>query len=44
VRTERGLVRTPEDDGNVLVRPTPTSPPLDLAAPISCEWRRGDVW
>ena len=44
VRTERGLVRTPEDDGNVLVRFTPTSPQLDLSAPISCEWRAGDVW
>jgi aminoglycoside 2'-N-acetyltransferase I len=44
VRTDRGLVRTPEEDGNVLVRLTPTSPRLDLSAPISCDWRRGDVW
>jgi aminoglycoside 2'-N-acetyltransferase I len=44
VRTERGLVRTPEEDGHVLVRQTPTSPHLDLSAPISCDWRSGDVW
>ena len=44
VRTDAGPVRTPEDDGNVLVRLTPTSPALDLAAAISCDWRPGDVW
>ena len=44
VRTERGLVPTPEEDGYVLVRLTPTSPRLDLSAPISCDWRPGDVW
>jgi aminoglycoside 2'-N-acetyltransferase I len=44
VRTESGLVRTPEEDGFVLVRLTPTSPELELSAPISCEWRPGDVW
>lgn len=44
VRTGQGLVPTPEDDGYVMVRLTPTSPALDLAAPISCDWRRGDVW
>ncbi len=44
VRTDRGLVPTPEDDGYVLVRLTPTSPDLDLSAPISCDWRPGDVW
>jgi aminoglycoside 2'-N-acetyltransferase I len=44
VRTESGLIRTAEEDGNVLVRLTPTSPELDLSAPISCDWRSGDVW
>ena len=44
VRTERGLVPTPEEDGYVLVRLTPMSPRLDLSAPISCDWRPGDVW
>ena len=37
-------VQTPEDDGYVLVKMTPSSPPLDLDAPISCEWRPGDPW
>ena len=44
VRTERGLVPTPEDDGGIMVLPTPTTPPLDPHATISCEWRHGDVW
>ena len=44
VRTESGLVRTAEDDGNVMMRLTPTSPELDLTVPISCDWRPGDVW
>jgi aminoglycoside 2'-N-acetyltransferase I len=44
VRTASGLVRTAEEDGNVLVRLTPGSPELDLKAPISCDWRPGDVW
>jgi aminoglycoside 2'-N-acetyltransferase I len=35
---------TPEEDGAVLVRFTPSSPPLDVSGPISCDWRRGDVW
>ena len=44
VRTSAGLVRTSEEDGNVFVRLTPTSPELDLSEPISCDWRPGDVW
>ena len=44
VRTPDGPRRTPDDDGYILVLETPTSPPLDLAAAISCEWRPGDVW
>lgn len=44
VRTDEGVIRTEEEDGQVLVRLTPTSPELDLSAPISCEWRPGDVW
>jgi aminoglycoside 2'-N-acetyltransferase I len=35
---------TPEDDGYLMVLPTPSAPPLDLALPISCDWRPGDVW
>jgi aminoglycoside 2'-N-acetyltransferase I len=44
VRTDAGDRPTPEDDGYILVLETPTSPPLDLDAPISCDWRPGDVW
>ena len=44
VRTPSGLVRTPQEDGYVLVRFTPTTPALHLTAPISCDWRRGDPW
>jgi aminoglycoside 2'-N-acetyltransferase I len=44
VRTAAGTVRTATEDGNVFVRLTPASPKLDLSAPISCDWRPGDVW
>lgn len=44
VRKPRGLERTQDDDGGILVLRTPSSPPLDLSAPLSCEWRSGDVW
>ena len=44
VRTAAGMQRTPDDDGYILVLATPASPVLDRAAPISCEWRPGDVW
>lgn len=44
VRTPNGTLPTPDEDGYILVLQTPSSPPLDLAATISCEWRPGDVW
>jgi aminoglycoside 2'-N-acetyltransferase I len=44
VRTPDGPRRTPDEDGYILVLETPASPPLDLVASISCEWRPGDVW
>jgi Acetyltransferase (GNAT) family. len=44
VRTADGTRLTPGDDGSIMVLPTPTSPVLDLTAPISCDWRPGDVW
>jgi aminoglycoside 2'-N-acetyltransferase I len=43
-RTHRGLERTQDDDGSVLVKLTPTSPKLDLRDLISCETRSGDAW
>ena len=44
VRTPRGPRPTPDDDGFIMVLPTPSSPPLDPTDPISCDWRPGDVW
>lgn len=44
VRTPDGPVRTPDEEGYILVLRTPASPPLDDRAPISCDWRPGDVW
>jgi aminoglycoside 2'-N-acetyltransferase I len=44
VRTAAGLRRTPDEDGYIMVLPTPSSPHLDLTAPISCDWRPGDAW
>jgi aminoglycoside 2'-N-acetyltransferase I len=44
VRAPAGDVPTPEEDGYIMVRLTPRSPALDWGAPISCEWRPGDVW
>ena len=44
VRTADGDLPTRDEDGFIMVLPTPTSPPLDLSASISCEWRPGDVW
>ncbi len=44
VRTTEGVRPTPEDDGYIMVLTTPASPPLDLNATITCEWRPGDVW
>lgn len=40
-----GAHRTPDEEGYLMVLQTPASPAiLDLDAPISCEWRIGDVW
>jgi aminoglycoside 2'-N-acetyltransferase I len=44
VRTATGDEPTADEDGYILVLPTPASPALDMTAPISCEWRPGDVW
>jgi aminoglycoside 2'-N-acetyltransferase I len=44
VRTTAGPLRTPEDEGSILVLRTRTSPPFELTEPISCEWRPGDAW
>lgn len=45
-RTADGrTVATPDADGYIMVLRTPATPAgLDLGAPISCDWRTGDVW
>jgi aminoglycoside 2'-N-acetyltransferase I len=44
VRTPDGERRTPDEDGAIMVLMTPSTPEIELDAPISCEWRPGDVW
>jgi len=44
VRTDDGERRTPDEDGGIMVLFTSATPAIDLDAPISCEWRPGDVW
>ncbi|MGD9485812.1 GNAT family N-acetyltransferase [Streptomyces sp. TRM70308] len=40
--TPHGTERTAEEDGAVLVLPGPA--PLSLDAPLTCDWRDGDLW
>ena len=42
IRTDRGLMHTPNDSAMVLI--LPKTPPLDLDAPLSAEWREGELW
>ena len=44
VNGPRGLERTPDDDGGILIVRTPRSPRLDLDGDIVADWRAGDVW
>ena len=44
VRTAAGREASPADE-EVMIRRVPRTPSiLDLDAPLSCEWRAGDVW
>ena len=37
--------RSPDEDGGIMVRLTPTTPTdLDLTMPIAVDWRPGEVW
>ena len=40
--TPDGIVRTRAEDGGIYV--LPVAVPLDLSAPLVCDWRDGDVW
>ncbi len=44
VREPSGLVRTPEDEGYLLVLRTPSSPSFDGNEPLSCQPRVGEPW
>lgn len=44
VRGPDGQVRTPDEDGYILVLRTSASADVRLDAAISCDWRPGDVW
>ncbi|HEX5014761.1 MAG TPA: GNAT family N-acetyltransferase [Candidatus Limnocylindrales bacterium] len=44
VRLPSGDEPTPDEDGYIMVLPTPITPSIDIHAPISCDWRPGDVW
>ena len=40
--TPRGVVRTPEEDGAILVLPVAVA--LDVGGELLCDWRDGDLW
>jgi aminoglycoside 2'-N-acetyltransferase I len=42
IRTEGGLMPTPND--SVMVFRLPKTPAIDLDAPLSAEWREGELW
>jgi len=44
VRAQGGVERTPAEEGYIMILRTPRTQGLDLDAPISCDWRSGDVW
>jgi aminoglycoside 2'-N-acetyltransferase I len=44
VRTAAATERTADDDGGIMILRTPASPPFDVNADITCQWRSGDVW
>lgn len=44
IRTPRGPLRTAEEDGHVMILRLPQTPPLDRHAPLSAEWRLGELW
>ncbi len=44
VRTKTGPVRTPDDDGGVMILRTPSTAEVSVSASIACEERSGDDW
>jgi aminoglycoside 2'-N-acetyltransferase I len=43
IRTDDGLIPTPDDE-EVMIFRLPNTPDLDLNAPLSAEWRVGELW
>ncbi len=43
IRTNNGLLLSPVDEQVMILR-LPKTPPLDLSAPLSAEWREGELW
>ena len=43
IRKDEELLATPADE-EVMVLRLPMTPPLDLNAPLSAEWRAGELW
>lgn len=42
VRTDAGL--EPEPNPDIMILRLPKTPPVDVQWPLSCEWRRGEIW
>lgn len=42
IRTATGLLPTPDEE--IMILRLPQTPPLDLDAPITAEWREGELW
>jgi aminoglycoside 2'-N-acetyltransferase I len=43
IRIESGLLPSPAEEQVMILR-LPKTPPLDLGAPLSAEWREGELW
>lgn len=43
IRTDTQLLASPSDE-EVMIYRLPQTPPLDLSAPLSAEWREGELW
>jgi hypothetical protein len=42
IRRAGRLIPTPDEE--VMILRLPKTPPLDLEAPLSVEWREGELW
>lgn len=42
IRSPEGMIPTPEE--RIMILPLSKTPPLNLDAPLSAEWREGELW